>query len=132
MPRLSSWGLVLTRAHQQEASFPLKLSLEKQGPWGGSGRAASPVPVLWRRRQPSQVDHVLGVTYHLQLTLQGCRSQHRHRARWLGRSQRGDSSGLTGATETGLGVAGSWVTVCKAVKDKLENFSGDLSIKELT
>ena len=59
-------------------------------------------------------------------------SQHRHRARWLGRSQRGDSSGLTGATETGLGVAGSWVTVCKAVKDKLENFSGDLSKKELT
>ena len=73
MPRLSSWGLVLTRAHQQEASFHLKLSLEKQGPWGGSGRAASPVPVLWRRRRPSQVDHVLGVTYHLQLTLQGCR-----------------------------------------------------------
>lgn len=47
MLRLSSWGLVLTRAHQQEASFHLKLSPERPGPWGGSEWPGSqPCPSL--------------------------------------------------------------------------------------
>lgn len=105
MPRLSSWGLVLTRAHQQEASFHLKLSPERPGPWGGSGRGASPVPVFWRRRRLSQVEpcarrHLPSAADFSRVT-----SQHRHRGA-------DGSAGARGATaldsQGPLGLDSGW------------------------
>ena len=110
MPRLSSWGLggCQPRAHHGEASFHLKLNPERQCPWGGSGWGASrPVSVLWRRRWLSQMEPRARCHLPAAADFSRMSSQHRHRgARWLGRSQRGDSTGLAGAAGTGLGVAG--------------------------